>query len=95
MARCSVACVGSRPLNGRHVSGGGPLCLCRPSALNPPSVKHKTALLGNLALTASRDAAGPPESDGKRERETLLELKFSLEIRVVNRSASALITFCC
>lgn len=27
LARCSVACVDGRPLNGQHVSDGGPLCL--------------------------------------------------------------------
>lgn len=27
LARCSVACVDGRPLNGQHVSVGGPLCL--------------------------------------------------------------------
>ncbi len=42
----------------------------RPSALNPPSVKHKTALSGNKALTASRDMAGPPEEAIEEENNT-------------------------
>lgn len=41
-----------------------------PSALNPPSVKHKTALSGNMALTAPRDTTGPPEKAIERANDT-------------------------
>lgn len=39
----------------------------RPSALNPLPVKHKTALSGNMASTASRDTAGPPEMENNTD----------------------------
>lgn len=42
----------------------------RPSALNPPFVKHKTALSGNTALTASRDTTGSLEKAMETENNT-------------------------
>ncbi|KAF3846808.1 hypothetical protein F7725_003886 [Dissostichus mawsoni] len=82
-ARCSVACAEGRRLNGQLVSAVDP-CASRPSALNPPPVKHKTALSGYMGLASSRDRVDRQRRTDRGGRtERLLGIMFYFQLVIM------------